>query len=182
MSNRDALRKLSKAFPGAQDVDDIILALHKEGDRTAAIVGQSLVESVLEHLLTSSFRSKPADLLPRLFENRGPLSDFNSKILVAQAFGIIAPKQAEELQRVRHIRNCFAHARLPVTFDTPQIAKEVQDFVAIIAMKAATAKHPEGPNFAHMTNKASYVLICHILMILLETEHTKRGGKPLLPG
>lgn len=180
MSNRDALRKLSKQFPAVADVVGIITGLHGEADRTVAIVGSSLVESVLQHLLVVSFKSKAPELLPRLFENRGPLSDFNSKILVAQAFGVIGTAQAEELQRIRHIRNCFAHARVEVTFETPEIAKEVTEFAAIIAIRRVDKDHPNGPNFAHMKNKACYVLICHILMIMLDAEHVKRGGQRLL--
>lgn len=162
------------------EVDGIITGLHKESDRTAAIAGASLVESVLQELLITSFRRKSADLLPRLFENRGPLSDFNSKILVAEAFGVIGTQQAAEIQRIRHIRNCFAHARLPVSFSTKEIATEVQDFIALIAMKAVNEKHQSGPNFSHMSDKASYVLICHIVMIMLEAQNVKLGGRRMI--
>ena len=175
MSNRDALRKLSKLFPGGEEVDGIIMGLHKEADHTAAIIAASMVESVLERLLISSFKNKSADLMPRLFENRGPLSDFNSKILVADAYCVTGVR-CEELQRVRHIRNCFAHARLPVTFETPEIAKEVDEFAAVKAIKSVREKS-EPTYYENVGRKGSYVLSCHILMIMMDSAHVKLGGK-----
>lgn len=180
MSNRDALRKLSKRLPGADETDAIIKGLSKESDRVAAIVGASLVESVLEHLLISSFVSKRSDLMPRLFENRGPLSDFNSKILVAEAFGVLNSSGAEELQRIRHIRNCFAHARLPVSFDTPEISKEVHDFIILITMNGVMNERLQQNDFTNMSNKRAYVLICHLVIIFLEGRKFNLGGKRLI--
>lgn len=169
--------------PGCDvEVDSIILSLDKEADRTAAIMAASMVETVLEELLISSFKDKSKDLLPRLFENRGPLSDFNGKILIAQAFKI-AGLNCEELQRVRHIRNCFAHARTKVTFETPEIAKEVDDFAAVKAIKRVRDEYEakgEMTGYEHMPRKGSYVLSCHILMLMLEEQHLKLGGKPLI--
>ena len=158
------------------------MSLHKEADRTAAIIAASLVESVLEQLLISSFKNRSSALLPRLFENRGPLSDFNSKILIGEAYRVTGLKH-EELQRVRHIRNCFAHARQPVTFDTPEIAKEVDDFAAIKAIKKVREDYEtrgETSGYEHMGRKGSYVLSCHILMIMMEHIHIEMGGATLI--
>lgn len=182
MSNRDALRRLSRKFPSVEEADNIILSLSKEADRTAAIMAAAMVESVLEQLLISSFKDKSKELFPRIFENRGPLSDFNGKILIAQAFKI-AGLNCDELQRVRHIRNCFAHARTKVTFDTPEVAKEVDDFAAVKAIKKVREDYEarnEATGYEHMERKASYVLSCHILMLMLEEKHLKLGGKPLI--
>lgn len=180
MSNRESLRRLSKRFPKPDELDNIINGLRKEDDRTVAIVGASLVESVLERVLISAFPNKSSDLLPRLFENRGPLSDFNGKILIADAIWVAGVK-TEELHRVRHIRNCFAHARIPVTFDTPEIAKEVQGFAALAALRKVSLEMSEQGRFADMPNKAAYLFNCHILMLKMEDTHVKLGGKPLIP-
>lgn len=180
-SNRNSLRSLSRQFPGAGEVKSIINDLRKENDRTVAIVGASLVESALEHMLIASFKSKHSDLLPRLFENRGPLSDFNSKILVAQAFGVVAESQAEEMQRIRHIRNAFAHARVPITFDTTEVHKEVQDFIMLMAMRSVEPKLPShAKKIEDMPNKSAYLLMCNLILIMFDHMHRALGGRRLL--
>ena len=176
MSNRDALRKLSKMFPGDDEVKSIIASLHKESDRTVAIVGASLIESALEAILIRSFTARSKDLLDRIFQNRGPLSDFNSKILVAQAFGVISTPTAGEMQRIRHIRNVFAHARVNVSFDTPEIAREVEEFVTLLAMKSVKLPDIEDHPLQNLNGKPAFLLICKILLIIYSSSHEKLGG------
>jgi DNA-binding MltR family transcriptional regulator len=62
-------------------------------------------------------------LLTQLYENRGPLSDFASEILMARALGIIGPLTQSYLDIVRSVRNAFAHTPRDIKFTT----KEVHD-------------------------------------------------------
>lgn len=79
MSNRDALRKLSKQFPPPAEVKNIMDTLRTESDRTAAIVSASILETTLEKFLIAAMKEKNARLIGQLFENRGPLSNFSGK-------------------------------------------------------------------------------------------------------
>lgn len=177
---KDSLRNLSSRFPAPNDVENMMLRLHQEDDRTAAIVGASLVESSLERVLVSSFEASTSDLNQRLFENRGPLSDFNSKILVAQAFNVFSERMANDIQRIRRIRNCFAHARLPVTFEEAAVAKEVSELAAVMAVRSTEHHYtPEQP-FPYHSHKTSYGLSCYITMVLLHDQHLKKGGDPFM--
>ncbi|MGQ0280357.1 hypothetical protein ACT17R_17095 [Sphingopyxis sp. Q841] len=153
----------------------MLLGLQTQDDRTAAIVGASLVESALEHLLVAAVQSNARTLKQRLFENRGPLSDFNSKILIAQAFGLIAERVADDMQRIRRIRNCFAHARLPVTFEEPLVAKEVSALAAVMAVRSTEAHYVYEP-FPYHSHKTSYGLSCYITTLLLNHRHVEKGG------
>ena len=183
MSNRDALRKLSKQFPPPKEVKNIMDTLQKENDRSAAIVSASLLETTLEKNLIAAMREKDARLLGQMFENRGPLSDFNGKILVAVAFGVISPAMGDHFQSIRHIRNAFAHARVPITFETSQVRREIDSFGAIKAMREVmvemkkTDENP--PDLAKMTGKSAYLLIVTILLILMDGQHRRAGHAQL---
>lgn len=158
------------------------MGLHKESDHTAAIVAASLVESVLERLLITSFTNKSKQLVPLLFDNRGPLSDFNSKILIADAYKVKGAS-CSELHRVRHIRNCFAHARELVTFETEEIAGEVDDFAAAQAVRKVRADYKmkgEISGYENFSRKGSFILSCHLLMILMNETNIELGGNSLI--
>ncbi|MCU6453979.1 hypothetical protein LPN01_07810 [Sphingomonas sp. A2-49] len=145
----------------------MMLTLHRESDRTAAIVGASMVESALEELITSSLKSEATDIAEKLFENRGPLSDFNSKIVVAQAFSVITDRMADDLQRIRKVRNCFAHARLLIDFENPLIAREVSELAAVVAVRSTEHNYPVGSKFPYNSHKTSFGLSCYTFVKLL---------------
>ena len=98
VAKRRTLRTLSSEVPAPETVEQVLLHLHGRQDREAAIVGASLVESALQERLLRSFDSAAGGLEQSLFEDRGPLSDFNSKILVAQAFAVIPERLAEDMR------------------------------------------------------------------------------------
>jgi DNA-binding MltR family transcriptional regulator len=117
-------------------------------------------------------------MIGQIFENRGPLADFHSKILIAVGFGIIPPNLGDDMHRVKRIRNVFAHAKLDVTFNTVQISSEIQEFRMLKAMKRA---EKEGENNKlDFSNKQAYLLMVRIICIIIDHEHRKLGGVPLL--
>ena len=79
MSNRRALRELSRKFPAPPEVEKILNDLRTKDDYHAALIAVSIVEATLERLIVSRLRKTDKEFLNSLFENRGPLSDFNSR-------------------------------------------------------------------------------------------------------
>lgn len=136
MSKRDALRALSKKFPAPKEVKSILKGLYDEPDRIIAIVGSAIAESFLERAIISRLPYQGQELIGQLFNNRGPMAEFHSKILIAQALGVITPNEASDFHRIKAIRNVFALASVNITFETDEIAKEVDDFVAYKETKA----------------------------------------------
>lgn len=177
MSKRDKLRGLTKQFPTPTDLAGTFEALREDTDRSVAMVCAAIAENVLERILVQRLERGGPDLLNQLFNNRGPLSDFQSKILIAHAFGVIPINMASELQRVRHIRNVFAHATIPVTFQTPEIAEEMAGFAMLNAMDGVA--HPGSERMAPR-DKAGYLLTVHLICIMLDHEHRGAGGSPIL--
>ncbi len=86
----------------------------------------ALLEAHLEALLIKKLPHMTSDLEVRLFKNRGPLADFDSKILVATATTIIREDTAKTLDSIRVIRNAFGHSIARISFDTKEISDEIQ--------------------------------------------------------
>src|SRR6202035_3559404 len=94
--------------PGANDRGAcLLMAAHLESELTAAI------ESTLPRLTQ--------DQRYELFEQDGPLATFARKIAMASALGIIGPKAKENFRLIQHVRNAFAHHRIPIEFSTPVV-------------------------------------------------------------
>jgi len=116
VSKRDPLRTLGKRFPPPTELKAIYDSLDDHSHRSLAIVSSSILEGMLEKLLIASLQDKDPSLVGRLFRQRGAFSDFDSKINVAQAFGILKSDICAELHRIKGIRNVFAHAASDINF------------------------------------------------------------------
>ena len=180
MSNRAALRKLARQRPEASEATKILKGLRHSSDLSAVIVGASLVESCLEHIIVQSISNEDPKLIGRLFDNYGPLSTFESKILIAQAYRVISKPQAEEIQTIRVIRNTFAHARHAVSFDDPPVKNEINTFKMLVAMRSVQKDYDtERRLLDKLEGKEAFLLVVHIMLILLDGEHRRRGGQPI---
>lgn len=129
------IRHLSRPldFPAAGD--DYIAALNEAATgspRTAAIVAAALVEDALRWCLCSFLipagaqqAELPAEEQAAVFDNEtAPLKTFHAKIVIGYSLGIYGKVTRENLQRIKNIRNVFAHSPRAITFDTPEVAKE----------------------------------------------------------
>ena len=59
---------------------------------------------------------------PSIFGASRPLNDFSSKITMAYALKIISKDVYDELEKIRAIRNAFAHSAELLHFDSERIA------------------------------------------------------------
>jgi hypothetical protein len=170
----DELRKLIKEFPPPADITAILDGMREDPDRSAALVGAAILESGLERILIHNLKVKTAELKEQLFQLRGPLGDFSSKISMAVAYGFISEAYGGELQIIRKMRNVFAHAITTVSFDTPEIVREL-DRSRILSITRSTAKEIK----ATPRPKAEFVMLVRILFIILDHDQQKLGGLAL---
>ena len=56
-----------------------------------------------------------------LFERDAPLSSFSKLIRVGYAFGLISDTVRLHCDYIREIRNAFAHSKVYIEFETPEI-------------------------------------------------------------
>lgn len=127
MANQPAyienLKKLTRANPAMEHVDDIDRELYASGnDRATAVMLGSFLETGLERLLKSVMRTdlNNADR-SKLFEYEGAAGSFSSKTILSYALGLIGPISRHDLDLLRILRNEFAHSRMHFSFNTPEI-------------------------------------------------------------
>ena len=97
----------------------------QESDRATAIVAASYVQDVLRFALSNRFVALSTKEYRDLFNFPTPLSSFSALIKVSYAVGLCAKPVRDDLEIIRDIRNGFAHAMIPVTFNTQEIKTSV---------------------------------------------------------
>jgi hypothetical protein len=134
MSKTTDLRKLS-AQPMTQEhfAEMHEQAFGEKNDRGACLLFSSNLENALDVALTS-WCSTPAEDVSAFFQSEGIFGSFSRKIASARAFKIIGPITVANLTIIRHVRNTFAHAKIPIDFETSQVAAICEDLVRINPM------------------------------------------------
>lgn len=118
----DALAHITRAELTPENVGDFMREVAAIGnDRTAAIMLAINLEDALSFALEVRL-GIPAERRAELFGLSAPLGTFDYKTRMAHSIGIIADETRATLDVLRRIRNAFAHAITPISFETPQIA------------------------------------------------------------
>jgi hypothetical protein len=123
----ERLSRLSNA-PATPEYNAEYLAQvqQEKNDRGAVLLIGSNLENTLESAIGKFCVHERLSLL---FGADKPLGTFRNKILVAYAIDLFGNVTFENLEAIRHIRNAFAHAKIPISFQTPEViaANEILD-------------------------------------------------------
>jgi DNA-binding MltR family transcriptional regulator len=112
--------------------DDIMLTLlgyegdpkegHTFNDRAVALTVTALLEQFLEAAISTHLEINEDEVRQLFDDDRdGPLSTFSRKIAMGYALGVYDSSMKSVLNLIRQIRNAFAHAKVHLDFDTPEI-------------------------------------------------------------
>jgi Domain of unknown function (DUF4145) len=93
------------------------LSHHKMSHATVVVTAASILDVELKRCIKTKMRSLDKKTEKRLFRGYGPLSSFAAKIDLAYALDIIPPDIHAELNKIRDIRNDFAHTTQPLSLD-----------------------------------------------------------------
>ena len=111
-------------------------------DRAHALVAAAIVEQALEHVITPHFCRSTAEIHDQMFDGDGAvLRDLSAKVKLAYMLGIIGKQTRSDLSAIRRIRNTFAHSRLKIDFETPEIEAACQQ-ISLPERWAATGASP----------------------------------------
>jgi len=176
MASKDPLKKLMRQFPAPAELEQMLATLGQGDDRTIAIVGASVLEAILERFIQRRLAFCDSTLAGQLFYNRGPLSDFHGKIIVAQACGYITSPMAKELLLIKSIRNAFAHAVVGISFETPEVRKKLDESLMLNAMLSVA--NPAGGLQPIAEGAKAFALIVRLLTIVIDSNHQEAGGDP----
>lgn len=117
-----ALRALSRRELDLAKFGEFLAEINSGSDRAVAVVWGSLVEDALRHQLTVGMEHLTSDEKKNLFAATGPVDTFGGKVIVAHGMNLISREEERKLSIIKEIRNAFAHAFTPLTFDTPEVA------------------------------------------------------------
>jgi DNA-binding MltR family transcriptional regulator len=126
-----SLKDLLKGVPPDDEHLSIIIGLGdiEKSHEAAAIISTSLLELSLKKAIITAFRLKMTDEdLAKVFDfnTTGPLSTFSSKIRIGYALGIFGPVSRDDLEKIKDLRNAFAHSANHLSFDNETIKKETE--------------------------------------------------------
>jgi hypothetical protein len=109
--------------PTKEELEASHREIDRETDRHAAILAGSLIEDALTQAIEGCFVPLSNTKRVGLFEGFGPLATFAAKIEIGHALGLFGNETRLDLHRIKSIRNKFAHVLTPLTFASPEVAK-----------------------------------------------------------
>jgi DNA-binding MltR family transcriptional regulator len=167
---KNLLRELSKRVPTPPEVKKIMELLRGKDDIHVGIIAVSIIEATLERLLISRLHKSDKKFLDVLFQNRGPMSDLNSKILIGEAIGLLTTALAKELHVMRAIRNAFAHSKIPISFENAPVKKEVDTLKLVGHIRDSNLQFD--PPLDH---KRRFLLAIEIALIMMDVISKSKG-------
>lgn len=148
-----------------QRFDEFFGDLDKESDRGCVLAAAAILDNYLEVLLRARF-SQDATVVKRiinpLFKGHGPLASFWSKTQLAYSLNLIPEWMYEDLDRIRELRNKFAHWYKAVDFEDPAVIRLTEKL--------------KGANYAVRSLHASSNVPKH-----RKSAHTSPSAAPIVP-
>lgn len=122
----DALRRFTKRDSTHEHQPAYVEQLAPDTNhRGACLILSANVETALDRAIEQFLR---LDENSRLLEDENFYASFYRKIELGHALRIYGDQTKANLTTMRHIRNAFAHAKIPITFDTPEVAAVCNQF------------------------------------------------------
>jgi hypothetical protein len=116
----DSLYDLSKQLPTADEFAALMKDIDSMDGRAAALILAAMIDNFLELAIITKFTNRDRRRLNAIFRSStAPLTSLSAKISVAHALGLCGNELRIQLDRIRSIRNAFAHAMLSISFDDP---------------------------------------------------------------
>jgi hypothetical protein len=156
------LKALAKTIPDEPIIRGLLRLIenrHTGSDYAVAIIGASMIERALEVAILSRFVVLTKDQRSRLFayEQKGPLADFAARSRFGAALGLFGADTFEDLEKIRTIRNLFAHATTLHKFSDEAIAAACADFKVLTFV---FREDPAGWPIHTYSPKDNYVTVC----------------------
>jgi hypothetical protein len=115
---KPSLATLSRESIEGEEASKFFDELIGSNDRASAVLGAAMVERLLIILAQTKMRMLSKTESDALFFDRGaPLQSFSARIEIAYAIEAITKEEKQHLDEIRRIRNVFAHALRPITFE-----------------------------------------------------------------
>jgi DNA-binding MltR family transcriptional regulator len=97
-----------ETHPHLREFNAFLEALNKESDRGAALIAATMIDDLLGRCIRA-FLVEHEEVERLLDGFNAPLGTFSARGLAALALGVISEEEYRECERLRKIRNVFAH-------------------------------------------------------------------------
>lgn len=148
--------------------------ISEESDRGTILILAAYIDEILGYVIRASSTS---DAVGRsLLENRAPAGDFNAKISLCCAFGLISPDEEKALNCLRRIRNSAAHFEskgrgFDVLFDSPKTVDLVEQLRVHLGVDLTSRKADE---VRQAFVRASRLLASKLMLRLVESKRAPK--------
>jgi hypothetical protein len=184
-------RELVKANPEFTHLEELERELYSNpSDRATAVMFGSFVETSLKGLLETQLRENlNSDERRSVWGFEGVLGTLGAKTIMAYALGLIGEITFSDLTLLRHLRNGFAHSRVPLSFKTDEI-REMCSRLRIVDLEGSYIPYgflSRAPNdaLAEASDindpKTRYISTCHNLSFRMLQFRDSNGGSGALP-
>lgn len=148
-------------YPNLREFMPFLNTLNKESARGAVLIACSFIDNQLESTLRAFLRNgKASEKLLTGFN--APLGSFSARITAAFALGLITDREHAECERLRKVRNEFAH-KVTATFDD----EAIKDHCAALTYRAIT----EGDVDTNARSQFTSAAIALILNLVNRTQY-----------
>jgi DNA-binding MltR family transcriptional regulator len=167
------MAKKRKLPPDVAAFAEAIATFTKQTDRGCALVAAAWVDDALAEYVRAVLRPKQ-EIADDMLKPGGLLGSFGARINIAYMFGLIEQYEYDDLERIRKIRNEFAHVRENCRFTTQKIKDLCNN------LHAAKAFHL-GSGLAIRSPRQKFLLSVYFLAdsLLSEAKEAKPPDVPL---
>jgi hypothetical protein len=155
-----SLKELSRMPLGNDDLKLVLSEIKSSSDRVTAITFSAWIDRVIEQAILDHLPMKDDEVKRRLVDNGGALSTSFAKNHLGYAMGLYGKSSLNNLETIRRIRNAFAHAAVPLTFDTEQVATEIGELEIEADREIPPSMSPNKGRF--ISTCAHFVAILHL--------------------
>lgn len=117
----EAFRALGKKPPSWLELTDTALKGKSDEDRTRILMDAARLDDLLENAIVERLRPLPPKVKHALFSDEYAITTFSMKCNLAYGLGLIGDWALNDLEKIRLIRNGFAHFNAVLTFDTAEV-------------------------------------------------------------
>lgn len=165
--SKPKIRDLSRETPTDEEFDAVLTAIEAGPPIVSAILGQSLVELQLDVLLRKQFKKRDEATWNALTDESGPLATLSSKIACGYAMGLFDERTKDWLNRIRGIRNAFAHSKVILDFENHLVLKTLRASPPTKSKKGELHKMLRLVRSPKTTGHEAFVALCTAVYVSL---------------
>ena len=159
-TSTESLNQLINAEPSPEHFEQYRDETHEmRNDRGAAILLATNLENALQRAIARTLQVSQKTR-KELFGLDSPVGTFSYKIIIAEVLRIIGPETRANLDTIRRIRNVFAHAKIPVSFETPAIIQACARLKLPALLPPLPPPRPSEEVDAALTGRRRYQTVC----------------------